>query len=67
MSIMTKTKRTPKRLRTIRERVINFTGKSWQYIMEAYERLHDRYKMKVSLSKIRPMGAGIFTGFFTVA
>lgn len=61
----TKKVRKPNR-KTAKEYMISFKNKSWDYIMAAYERLKDRYKMKVALSKIRPQGA-LFMGYFTVA
>lgn len=62
---MTKTRKVSRK--TSKERIINFAGKSWLYIQEAYMKLKGRYKMKVSLSRLRPQGADLFTGYFSVA
>lgn len=62
----TKKVRKPNR-KTIKEKVISYRNKTWEYIMEAYERLKVKYKMKVKLSSIRPQGAGLYFGNFIIA
>lgn len=60
---MTKRKRV---LKTKVEKLIHFIGRTYEQVIAAYEKLKNRYRIKVSLSRLRPQGC-LFTGFFTVA
>lgn len=48
-------------------RLISFIGRTYDQIRVAYENLKFRYRIKVKMGKLIPMGAGLFSGNFSVA
>jgi F0F1-type ATP synthase gamma subunit len=48
-------------------KIISFIGRTYDQVRIAYENLKTRYRIKVKIGKLIPMGADLYSGSFEVA
>jgi len=61
------TKITVRKVSVAKAKIVTFIARSWDDIQRAYMNLKTKFRRTVKLGKLKAMGAGLFTGSFTLA